>query len=398
MLMPDGSVISNSIPVQFATNTGSMINGNTTMCVAKIDEILYCDDPKNSTFGTNISYVEYNCTVVLGPLTGHRIFNVRDYSGGGSGGVNCSSETVLTPTTNTTIDGSIDTQLPDKIDGALVTVSFVDGSRNTPVIINILKHPKSSLAATKEDGIRSVSDFNNVRTEISSDGGFQVVNTGSQSALESLTSSVTEAATSAVTEAVQSVQTAAEDLIDKYAALPDIDLSDEIATLTSMKDSAASIVGDPKASLESVQDMASGLASFAAAPLNIAQFKDVTASIGQLGSLVGFTKPIAIKLSSAGDASIGNELQKMKVDKMGQAAIESVGSTGQKFLMGGVSTMVSPIVNMNAASAFNVNSILTKIGKSCVPTARIGSVSVGSNSAGPVISKIIGQTSVTSMV
>lgn len=386
-ILNDGSVVSNGASTPISYKNGKPYDEQYGLLRCRIVETLYIDDPKNSTRNSGYPQIEYTCLVLDGPSQGQLLRGVVDstYCGGSKN----YSEIVRVSDSN--FQPSQTSQKDyRKGDGDFVLVANIQGQINTPTIVSDYKHPQSASTATSNNGVFSRTVKNNVVQEINKDGNYKVTNAGSESLLDNVVNQVASPVDSAtLSETVNDINGSIDGIIAKYAAVPDIDLTDEINTLTGMKDSLGSVVSDPTTSLESLTDMASGLSAFKDAPVNIGQLKDLSSTVGTLGSIVGFSKPISIQLSSGGEASMGNELQKMKVDKMGQAAIESIGGAGQKFAIGGVGTVVSPFINMNAASAFNVNSLLTRIGKTGLPTSRIGDVSVGSNSAGPVVSKIV---------
>lgn len=387
--LSDGSPIDRCSSTPPIHNINKINNEQYGVVRAKIVEYLPIDDNRNSTKKSQYPQPEYTCLICDGESQGQLIYHVVDSTQ--SGGSSNYTETIRTADNDfqaTAISGK-DYR---NSSGDFVLIQFIQGQINTPIIIGGYKHPQAPSQATAENGVFKLDVHSNVMQKIGSDG-FEVTNAGSPSLLNQVVGGLTAPVTATVEElgaVANDINDSLDGIIANCNSLPDIDLSDEVATFTSMKDSLGELVSDPTASLDSLTDMADGLAAFKNAPINVAQIKDLSSTVSALGSLVGFSTPVSFKLDGSGAASLGNTLQKMKVDKMGQAAIESIGGAGQKFAMGGISTTISPFINMNAASAFNVNSLLTKIGKmGHLPTATVGSISVGSNSAGPVISKIV---------
>ena len=385
MMRPDGSQTDPSLEY----GSFSRIKGNSMSTVGiqicKIDKCLFVDDPQNKSGGRR---VEYNVTICQGPLSGRSLYNVRDTTQ--YGGVHSSSEIIREEATDIDRDSPPDERAPEKTNGELVLVANVSGNTNDHVIIGTTKHPLSDIApATSSDGVRSISRLNGVETSITKDGDFVVQNIGDPTGagFGSLVPSVDDITAKAT--AIASAQTQVDTIITNYTAdvAPDIDITDELSTLTSFRNDLG---GASDMNLDDLTSMSEGLESFAGATPSVSQLRDLTGGLGGVSGALGFSQPIKLSLTKTGTASMGNDLQKMSVDKMGQAATTAIGGMGQRFAVGGVSTTTAPFTNIISSGMTNIKSALTNIGTGGLPSAKLGDVSMGVDSMGaPVISKLI---------
>ena len=194
MILEDGTIVEDLKAMQVVstvTQMSSQING---IYMAKIDGVLYVDNIKNSTNNSDIKQVEYNCTIVMGPLTGRRVYNVRDTAP--LGGKYNTAEIIRSADTQSNINDSPEKRGIKKTNGSMVYLMFIDGQPSNPVIIGEAKSPTSSAAATTEDGERAFFEFNGIQFNINKEGGLTISNTGGPKDAEGISSNSSAAGSS----------------------------------------------------------------------------------------------------------------------------------------------------------------------------------------------------------
>jgi len=134
---------------------------------ARVDEVLYVDDVRNSTYGTNNPQVQYVCTVLSGSDSGKRIFNVIAATFLG-GAFNC-SELIHQPMVGDDFSGR-EEKSPAKTRGEIVLIVKLNGSPQAAVIIGSLRHPLSKTSTTKADGQRFYWEYNGFTFSIDNEG------------------------------------------------------------------------------------------------------------------------------------------------------------------------------------------------------------------------------------
>lgn len=138
---------------------------------ARIDEVLFSDDPRNSTYNTVNPQVEYNCTILGGADGGRKVFNVRATVPMGGGSPFNTGEIVLTP--NLPGDPPKDgdkAKNAEQTTGSLVLLEWLHGQEDSAMITHCLKHPRSTIAAKAADGYRSSFQYGGVNFTIAQNG------------------------------------------------------------------------------------------------------------------------------------------------------------------------------------------------------------------------------------
>ena len=139
---------------------------------ARIDEILYTDNPKNTTYNSDKKEIEYNCTVVTDVFGGLRIFNVKDTVE--SGGKYNKSGHVRQAMRSGNIDSPATD--PEKTDGDFVLISFIE--KNNPhraKIIRGLPHPQGkALDIPSTEGGKKFFEYNGTCINIDKNGALTI--------------------------------------------------------------------------------------------------------------------------------------------------------------------------------------------------------------------------------
>ena len=173
--LADGSIISNQFKTMRKKTSFNKKRKNFAIVKARVDEVIYSDDERNSTRNSNNPQVEYSCTILGGNEAGKRLFNVKSVTPLGSGSFYNSGEIIHTAK----LEGSPQdlegdrVNTPEKTTGSFVLVSRVHGYDQSPVIIANLKHPNSP-STKKEDGQRLKWEYGGVGVEITKDGAFNL--------------------------------------------------------------------------------------------------------------------------------------------------------------------------------------------------------------------------------
>lgn len=173
--LSDGSIIPQAFAVHRKKSALSKKRNNFSMVKARVDEVIYIDDDRNSTKDTSNPQVEYVCTVLGGTEVGRKLFNVKSVTPLGSGSFFNFGEVIHTPRLENSPgdnDGTT-TNTPEKTTGSFVIISRLHGYDEGPVIIGNLKHSDSP-GATKEDGQRINWEFAGIKIEITKDGAFSL--------------------------------------------------------------------------------------------------------------------------------------------------------------------------------------------------------------------------------
>lgn len=166
MIQPDGSNISEGL-----ISSRQQQKNFPSLVVARIDEILYTDSDKNTTFKGEYREIEYNCTIVGGLLEGTRIFNVKDTVQYG-GKFNKSGQ-VRSAMTQGNTSPPID--FPQKTDGDYVLIALIDNNPYRARIISSMPHPQSNaLDFKKDDSLNFFWEFNGVYFGVDSEGAFNI--------------------------------------------------------------------------------------------------------------------------------------------------------------------------------------------------------------------------------
>ena len=170
MLHNDGTKYSDGLIPQ-----GASIPSLSGLVEARIDEILYTDNSKNSTRVKEYKEVEYNCTIVGGPLDGMRLFHVRDTVR--YGGQYNKSGQVRSPVRKGKLEPPIDK--PQKTDGDFVLIAIPDGNPYRARIIQGVPHPLgNALDITSKDGIQEIVEFNGMEIKTDKNGALTITNKG----------------------------------------------------------------------------------------------------------------------------------------------------------------------------------------------------------------------------
>lgn len=154
-----------------------LMNRAVEIHLATVTDILFADDEDNQSQ----NQVEYSIQIEFGDRSGQEYNNVKAINL--YGGMVQISETVYYPRTQTLKNK------PDKDniymfdhDGSQVIVGFMDGFANRPVILGGWANTNSSplFAATEDDGIRKMEEFNGIRLNIDKDGQYILTYFGGQ--------------------------------------------------------------------------------------------------------------------------------------------------------------------------------------------------------------------------
>lgn len=174
--LSDGSIIPQSFMLGRRKTHFQKKRENFMLAKARVDQVIYADDPRNTTRNSPNPQVQYICTVLGGSEAGRRIFNVRSVVPLGTGARFNASEVIQTPM----LPGSPQDKQggkvtpPEKTTGSLVLIARMHGDEDSAVIINNLKHPQSAPPATKEDGQRFAWEFAGINVQITKDGAFSL--------------------------------------------------------------------------------------------------------------------------------------------------------------------------------------------------------------------------------
>lgn len=171
----DGSILSTQFKIMRKKTAFVKKKSNFAIIKARVDEVIYADDEKNSTRNSNNPQVEYSCTILGGNESGKRLFHVKSVTPLGSGSFYNSGEIIQTAKLDGSpqdLDGN-SVNSPEKTTGSLVLLSRIHGSDQSPVIIANLKHPNST-STKKEDGQRLKWEYAGVGLEITKDGAFSL--------------------------------------------------------------------------------------------------------------------------------------------------------------------------------------------------------------------------------
>lgn len=175
IFLRDGSVISQSFMMGRKKSYFERTNQNFGKVKARVDEIIYTDDERNTTRNTNNPQVEYTCTILGGNEVGRRLYNVKSVVPLGAGSPFNSGEVIHTPflPKSTQDKDGKNVNPPEKTTGSFVVIDRLHGHSDSTLITGTLKHPKSK-SATKEDGQRYKMEYMGVGLEITKDGAFSI--------------------------------------------------------------------------------------------------------------------------------------------------------------------------------------------------------------------------------
>lgn len=173
MYLLDGHIVSHAI--RSKKNPKSVTNYNKNSLVkARIDKVIYPDNPSNSTFNSDYKMIEYECTIVGGVEDSKKLFNVIDSQGGSQFN---HGFRVRTPTTNAQVTNSSESSetYPSKSNGEFVIIQRLFGNGDVPIIIGNFPSPMNKSFPKEADGIAYTHTFNGMTISISKDGSFSLV-------------------------------------------------------------------------------------------------------------------------------------------------------------------------------------------------------------------------------
>ena len=139
----------------------------------QLEKIHFTDDQSN----VSKKFVEYDVSV-RDAKGGQTVFkNVRSVSS--MFGYNDFDETILEPN-DVAFSGKLNpSNFFGNKNGAVVTLAFLDGAKDKPMIMGALDHPKK-IGATRADGIRKKGEFRGLAWEINKLGEFSITYNGSR--------------------------------------------------------------------------------------------------------------------------------------------------------------------------------------------------------------------------
>lgn len=175
MRMPDGTVLNVGTSIaRFEPPSATQENRNMVVR-CKIAEVLYIDDPRNTTASSQSPQLQYNCVILDGPMQGTMVYNAVDTAT--AGGKYNFTETVRTPSSSYNVQTDADKDYHDD-DGDIVLIQYLNGQLSNPMIMSGYKHPKSQSTATKDRGVTQTTEINGVRTTVAADGFYLIQNMG----------------------------------------------------------------------------------------------------------------------------------------------------------------------------------------------------------------------------
>lgn len=170
--LPDGHVVSHAMQHEASPSHYDTYR-DYGITKARIDEVLYPDDPRNSTFNAEQKMMEYDCTIVGGVRDGQKLRNVQDSSGGSQFN---RSIRVREPTTNQPVQDSENKPktLPNKTNGSFVLIQRIGGNSDAPIIVGNFQNPMTTDFPKKEDGVFWEEEINGVKIRIDKEGAFSL--------------------------------------------------------------------------------------------------------------------------------------------------------------------------------------------------------------------------------
>lgn len=175
MKHPDGSIISQFFQTQDKPTSGSDIyDQGLRLVVGQVEKVYYVDDQSN----ISKKYVEYDVSIRDAKAGQSVLRNVRKIDL--LGGTNDHDELVLEPNQFAS-KGKLETSnfFVNK-NGSTVLLAFIDGSKDKPIIIAAIQHPKQD-GAKKADGVRRKGEFRGIQWEINKDGELIITQIGARS-------------------------------------------------------------------------------------------------------------------------------------------------------------------------------------------------------------------------
>lgn len=164
MKHPDGSIITQFFQTTDKPTSGDDIyDQGLRFAVGQVEKIYYVDDASN----VSKKFVEYDVSVRDAKAGQSVLRNLRkqDFLGG----ANDYDELVLEPN-EFAFKGKLETSnLFTNKNGTTVLLAFIDGSKDKPVIVGALQHPRKD-GAKRSDGIRRKGEFRGIQWELSKDG------------------------------------------------------------------------------------------------------------------------------------------------------------------------------------------------------------------------------------
>lgn len=173
MLTTDGHVLTHAVQFR-GNNKRSSSMGQNSLIKARIDEVIYPDDERNSTFNSSQKQVEYECTVVGGIADGMKLSGVIDSVGGSQYNKIKRVRTATSNTPSKDKDEESETR-PGKLNGEMVLIQRLFGNGNSPIIVGNFPNPLDQDSPKKDDGAFYEQELNGVRIRIDKDGQFNVL-------------------------------------------------------------------------------------------------------------------------------------------------------------------------------------------------------------------------------
>lgn len=172
-ILNNGGVISENTPLSEFSPHGL----HTVVLRVLLTEVHYVDSPKNPYRKGQSPEVSYTGVVLGGISEGQTIYNIRDAVSNGSSATEYSERIYKVCQRPLAGKGSVP---PNKQDGSIVYVAFLDGNKNFPLIIGKAKGAldRAYTGATKADGPRLRWQYNGVFFEINKNGELTLKNKG----------------------------------------------------------------------------------------------------------------------------------------------------------------------------------------------------------------------------
>lgn len=158
MKLKDGSILSSNLGPGYE-NLAGYYNIN-VLYVGQVNEVLYVDHPRNRSK----RFVEYDILINERGITSTLYRNCREMDSFGS--ENNFTENVLQPVTDGKRGRKDDTEPYRFRNGSIVVIGFLNGHKESPVILGCLPHPNLRL---QSDTNIVIPEFNGTGTSVSRD-------------------------------------------------------------------------------------------------------------------------------------------------------------------------------------------------------------------------------------
>jgi len=162
-----GTVRHSSLPIKPATVSSDF--GKNDIYLARIDEVIYADDERNTSNQCPSqkpnTRLQYNVTILEGPKAGTQIFAVTDGETRGDG----SNHKLRVRKATTKKFKGPESDSPAMSDGEYVLVAFIGGSLTAPMIVGSAPHPLNTATTPSkptdpDTDVTEVKEINGVRT------------------------------------------------------------------------------------------------------------------------------------------------------------------------------------------------------------------------------------------